>query len=120
MVESLRELFSEYGTIIDIVAKKSLKRRGQAFVVYDNVDSAQAAIDELSGFELAGKQMTCEFAKTRSDATVKREGTEKDLDEHVRVRKEVKGRQQTCSGIVELLTLPQTVNRRPKRRSRTR
>ncbi|KAF2148917.1 RNA-binding domain-containing protein [Myriangium duriaei CBS 260.36] len=96
LIESLRGIFSEYGTIIDIIAKKSIKRRGQAFVVFDNVDSAQNAIDELSGFEFAGKQMNCEFAKTKSDATVKREGTEEDLDEHVRIRKEVKERKQAA------------------------
>lgn len=87
----MRGLFSEYGTILDIVAKKSLKRKGQAFVVFETTESAQNAIDDLDGFDLAGKEIRCTFAKKRSDATVKRTGTEQEYDEHVRVRKEKKG-----------------------------
>lgn len=91
LIESLRDIFSEYGNIIDIIAKKSLKRKGQAFIVYDSVDSAQNAIDEINGFELHGKQMNCEFAKTKSDATVEREGTAADLEQHKRNRIAEKG-----------------------------
>ncbi|CAD0023742.1 unnamed protein product [Aureobasidium pullulans] len=46
LIESLREIFEEYGTIVDIVAKSSLKRKGQAFIVFDSVQSAENAIDE--------------------------------------------------------------------------
>ncbi|EPE34966.1 RNA-binding, RBD [Glarea lozoyensis ATCC 20868] len=84
--ESLRELFAEYGTIIDIVAKTNLKAKGQAFIVFDSVDSAQKAIDEVQGFELFGKEMELAFAKTRSDATVKRQGGEEELESHKRRR----------------------------------
>ncbi|TVY87488.1 U1 small nuclear ribonucleoprotein [Lachnellula willkommii] len=86
LIESLRELFSEYGTIIDIVAKTNLKAKGQAFIVFDTVEGAQKAIDEVQGFELFGKEMQLAFAKTRSDATVKRQGTEEDFESHKRRR----------------------------------
>ncbi|CAD0017154.1 unnamed protein product [Aureobasidium pullulans] len=69
LIESLREIFEEYGTIVDIVAKSSLKRKGQAFIVFDSVQSAENAIDEVNGFELYGQSMSLDFAKTRSDAT---------------------------------------------------
>ncbi|GAM90208.1 hypothetical protein ANO11243_082490 [Dothideomycetidae sp. 11243] len=92
--ETLQGLFAEYGTIIDIVAKKSLKRKGQAFVVYETVESAQAAIDDLDGFDLAGKEIRCTFAKTRSDAIVKRDDTEQSFEEHVRARKAEKERKE--------------------------
>jgi len=91
LIESLREIFTEYGTIIDIVAKKSLKRKGQAFIVYDSEESAQNAIDELTGFDLFGKQMSLEFAKTKSDATINREGTQEELEQHKRRRIAEKG-----------------------------
>ncbi|KAK8219321.1 hypothetical protein M8818_001055 [Zalaria obscura] len=94
LIEALREVFEEYGTIVDIVAKKSLKRKGQAFIVFDSADSAENAIDEVNGFELFGKQMHLDFAKTKSDATVKREGTEEDLEQHKRHRLAEKERKQ--------------------------
>ncbi|PBP17752.1 RNA recognition domain-containing protein [Diplocarpon rosae] len=67
---SLKELFSEYGTVLDVVAKGNLKAKGQAFVVFDNVASAQQCIEEVQGFELFGKPMQLAFAKTRSDAFI--------------------------------------------------
>ncbi|KAI7056095.1 hypothetical protein KC352_g44436, partial [Hortaea werneckii] len=32
LIETLRRLFGEYGNIVDVIAKKSIKRKGQAFV----------------------------------------------------------------------------------------
>ncbi|KAH8808898.1 hypothetical protein F5884DRAFT_676415 [Xylogone sp. PMI_703] len=86
MKEALSELFSEYGEIIDIVAKTNLKAKGQAFIVFDSVESAQKAIDEVQGFELFDKPMQLAFAKTKSDATVKRNGTEDEFEMHRRRR----------------------------------
>ncbi|QIW98955.1 hypothetical protein AMS68_004473 [Peltaster fructicola] len=82
LLEALRGLFSEYGEIQDIIAKKSLKRKGQAFIVYDEIESAQNAIDELNGFEIYGKQLSVDFAKTRSDVTVLNEDGEEALEAH--------------------------------------
>ncbi|PNS18667.1 hypothetical protein CAC42_5206 [Sphaceloma murrayae] len=96
LVEALREVFAEFGTVVDIVAKKSLKRKGQAFVVFESIDAAQTAIDEVNGFELFGKQMNCEFAKTKSDATVKREGNEDEFEQHKRQRITEKERKQAA------------------------
>ncbi|GAB1196980.1 hypothetical protein APSETT444_006261 [Aspergillus pseudonomiae] len=92
--EALQEIFSEYGNIIDIVAKTNLKAKGQAFIVFDSVDSASNAIDEINGFELFDKPMVLDFAKTRSDATVLREGGEDELEAHKRRRLAEKERKQ--------------------------
>ncbi|KAM0691720.1 hypothetical protein Q7P36_007919 [Cladosporium allicinum] len=94
LIEALHGLFDEFGTIVDIVAKKSLKRKGQAFIIYDNVDSAQNAIDDLQGFDLFGRQMNLDFAKSRSDATVKREDGDAGLEEHKKQRLAEKERKQ--------------------------
>ena len=91
--EALTELFSEYGEIIDIVAKTNLKAKGQAFVVFDSVESAQKAIDEVQGFELFEKPMQLAFARTRSDATVKKTGDEEEYESHKRKRLAEKGMQ---------------------------
>lgn len=90
--EALREIFSEYGNIIDIVAKKSLKAKGQAFVVFDDTESATQAIDEIQGFELFEKPMVLDYAKTWSDAAVKLQGSEEDYEAHKRKRLAEKGR----------------------------
>jgi RNA recognition motif-containing protein len=89
--EALTELFGEYGEIIDIVAKTNLKAKGQAFIVFDSTESAQKAIDEVQGFELFEKPMQLAFAKTRSDASVKRSGDEDEFESHKRRRLAEKG-----------------------------
>ncbi|PGH36964.1 hypothetical protein GX50_00200 [[Emmonsia] crescens] len=92
--EALTEIFSEYGNIIDIVAKTNLKAKGQAFVVFDNVDSATRAIEEINGFELFEKPMVLDYARTRSDATVLKERGETELEAHKRRRLAEKERKQ--------------------------
>ncbi|KAL4887475.1 hypothetical protein BJY04DRAFT_3061 [Aspergillus karnatakaensis] len=92
--DALYELFSEYGNILEIVAKTNLKAKGQAFIVFDNVDSATNAIDEVNGFVLFEKPMVVDYAKTRSDATVLREGGEDELETHKRRRLAEKERKQ--------------------------
>lgn len=91
MKEALSEIFSDYGTILEIVAKTNLRAKGQAFIVFDNVDSATRAIEEVNGFELFEKPMVLDYAKTRSDATVMREGGADDLEAHKRKRLAEKG-----------------------------
>ncbi|KAF2103437.1 hypothetical protein NA57DRAFT_33144, partial [Rhizodiscina lignyota] len=85
LVKALREIFEEYGTILDIVAKKSLHRKGQAFVVFKDVESATQAIEDVNGFELFGKKMELEYARTKSDKIVEKENPEQ-LEEHKRAR----------------------------------
>lgn len=90
----MTELFSEYGTIVDLIAKKNLKAKGQAFIVFETADAAERAIDEVQGFELFDKPMVLEFAKTRSDATVKKNGDEEEFEAHKRQRLAEKERKQ--------------------------
>lgn len=91
LTEALRDIFGEFGEIIDIVAKKNLKAKGQAFVVFNSIDAAQDAIDSLQGFDLFDKPMTLAFAKTRSDATVEKEDGEAGLATHKQQRLAEKG-----------------------------
>lgn len=91
MKEALSEIFSEYGTIIDLVAKTNLKAKGQAFIVFEDIESAQRAINEVQGFELFEKPMVLDFARTRSDATVIKQGSEEEYETHKRRRLAEKG-----------------------------
>ncbi|MCJ1456780.1 hypothetical protein MMC28_007145 [Mycoblastus sanguinarius] len=92
--EALTEIFSEYGNVIDLVAKTNLKAKGQAFVVFDETEAAERAIKEVQGFELFDKPMLLDYAKTRSDATMQREGTADDFESHKRRRLAEKERKQ--------------------------
>ncbi len=91
MKEALHEIFSEYGNVVDLVAKKNLKAKGQAFVVFDSVEAAERAITEVQGFELFEKPMVLDYARTKSDATVKMSGSEEDYEAHRRRRLAEKG-----------------------------
>jgi len=73
--KSLYSLFSLYGPILDLVAKKSQKMRGQAFVVFKYIDSAVNAHTDLQNFDFYGKKMIVEFAKTKSDIIAKMDGS---------------------------------------------
>lgn len=91
LIEALKEIFSEYGNVIDLVAKKNLKAKGQAFVVFEDTEAATRAIEEVQGFELYEKPMKLDYAKTRSDATVQKEGSAEDFETHKRRRLAEKG-----------------------------
>ncbi|OTA97467.1 hypothetical protein M434DRAFT_391929 [Hypoxylon sp. CO27-5] len=84
--EALMAVFSEYGNIIDIVAKRNLKAKGQAFIVYDRPESAIQAVEEVQGFELFDKPMQVALARTRSDATVLKTGNKEEFELHQRRR----------------------------------
>ncbi|KAJ4351581.1 uncharacterized protein N0V89_006924 [Didymosphaeria variabile] len=83
--EALKVIFKHYGTILDVIAKSSVRRKGQAFIVFDSEKSCLDAVEEMSGFELFGKVMKVSRAKTHSDETIKRKAPEM-FDEHKRKR----------------------------------
>ena len=90
MKEALMRVFQYYGPVLDIIAKSSLKRKGQAFVVFDSERSALDAVEEMNGFELYGKALKVSRAKTHSDETVKRKAADM-FEEHKRKRLMLKG-----------------------------
>lgn len=89
--EALRAVFSEFGNIIDIVAKTNLKAKGQAFVVYDNADAARQAVEEADGFDLFNQPIQVALARSKSDAIVKTLEDEEALELHKRRRTAEKG-----------------------------
>ncbi|KAG3290824.1 SNRPB2-containing [Ictidomys tridecemlineatus] len=64
---SLYALFSQFGHVVDIVALKTMKMRGQAFVIFKELCSSTNALRQLQGFLFYGKPMQIEYAKTDSD-----------------------------------------------------
>ncbi|KAM5539850.1 hypothetical protein V8D89_006353 [Ganoderma adspersum] len=69
---SLRGLFKSYGEVLDVVAHSNLRMRGQAFVSFESPEMAKKALKEVRGFPLYSKPMQISFARTRSDAVVKK------------------------------------------------
>ncbi|KAG0367118.1 hypothetical protein BC939DRAFT_108544 [Gamsiella multidivaricata] len=74
---SLYGLFSAYGKVISVVASKTTRDRGQAFVAFSDIVSATAALRGLQGFSFYGKSMEIQYAKTKSHAIAKLDGTYK-------------------------------------------
>ncbi|TID25816.1 U1 small nuclear ribonucleo protein [Venturia nashicola] len=83
---------------VDIIVKRSLKRKGQAFIVYADPSEAATAKDLLDGFEFTpgGRTLVCELARTPSDAVVKRFCSEEQYNEHLKKRKYEKERRQAA------------------------
>ena len=54
---ALYALFSTYGTVLDIVCMKTNKMRGQAHIVFRDVQASTQALRALQGFEFFGKPM---------------------------------------------------------------
>ena len=47
-------------------AKKNLRMRGQAFIVFEDIESAQKAVSSMQGFPFHDKKMRIAFAKVKS------------------------------------------------------
>lgn len=59
--KSLQAVFSQFGKILEILAFKTLKHKGQAWVVFEDASSATSAIKQLQGFPFYDKPMVCSF-----------------------------------------------------------
>lgn len=55
--QALYMLFSTYGPVLDVVALKTMKMRGQAHIVYRDVQTATQAMRALDGFDFFGHKM---------------------------------------------------------------
>ncbi|KAL0822793.1 hypothetical protein ABMA28_004800 [Loxostege sticticalis] len=73
--KSLYAIFSQFGQILDIVAMKTLKMRGQAFVIFKEISSATVALRSMQGFPFYDKPMRIQYCKTDSDVIAKIKGT---------------------------------------------
>ncbi|XP_064359172.1 U1 small nuclear ribonucleoprotein A isoform X1 [Dromaius novaehollandiae] len=73
--KSLYAIFSQFGQILDILVSRSLKMRGQAFVIFKEISSATNALRSMQGFPFYDKPMRIQYAKTDSDIIAKMKGT---------------------------------------------
>ncbi|CAK7199623.1 hypothetical protein SEUCBS139899_002306 [Sporothrix eucalyptigena] len=68
-------LFSTYGTVLDVVALRTMKMRGQAHIVFRDVQAATQAMRSLEGFEFFGHAMKITYAKSKSNVVARLDGT---------------------------------------------
>ena len=54
-------VFSQFGKILDVVCLKTIRLRGQAWVVFADVTSATNAMKYMQGFEFFDKPMVWSF-----------------------------------------------------------
>ncbi|KAK4282514.1 hypothetical protein QN277_013879 [Acacia crassicarpa] len=73
--KSLHAVFSQFGKILEVLAFKTLKHKGQAWVVFEDVSSASNALRQMQGFPFYDKPMRIQYAKTKSDVIAKADGT---------------------------------------------
>ncbi|KIK65317.1 hypothetical protein GYMLUDRAFT_38765 [Collybiopsis luxurians FD-317 M1] len=69
----LLALFTTYGKVIDIVAAKNPKMRGQAFLVFSDLAGATTAMRACEGMIFYDKPLRIDYAKTKSYATSRRD-----------------------------------------------
>uniref|UniRef100_UPI00398EFAEF U2 small nuclear ribonucleoprotein B'' n=1 Tax=Pristiophorus japonicus TaxID=55135 RepID=UPI00398EFAEF len=93
---ALYALFSQFGQIIDIVALKTMKMRGQAFVIFKEITCATSALRQLQGFPFYGKHMRIQYAKTDSDLVSKMRGTFADKEKK-KEKKKAKTQEQAAA-----------------------
>eukprot|EP01025_Chloroclados_australasicus_P051163 TRINITY_DN5951_c0_g1_i1.p2 TRINITY_DN5951_c0_g1~~TRINITY_DN5951_c0_g1_i1.p2 ORF type:complete len:219 (-),score=27.10 TRINITY_DN5951_c0_g1_i1:432-1088(-) len=73
----LYAMFTQFGSILDIVCLKTNKLRGQAWIVFADVTSATNALRTMQGFPFMDKAIRIEYAKGKSDAVAKLDGSYK-------------------------------------------
>lgn len=103
--KSLTAVFSQFGKILEVLAFKTLKHKGQAWVVFEDVSSAGNALRQMQGFPFYDKPMRIQYAKTKSDIIAKADGTfvprekRKRQDERGKKRKEQQDTNQAAAGL---------------------
>jgi len=73
--KSLFHVFSQFGGIKEIMANKRLMNKGQAWIIFEQTESATKALSEMQGFNFYGKQMSVSYAKLKSDIISKTDGS---------------------------------------------
>uniref|UniRef100_A0A7S3LAZ2 RRM domain-containing protein n=1 Tax=Amphora coffeiformis TaxID=265554 RepID=A0A7S3LAZ2_9STRA len=72
---ALYSLCTRHGKVLEVIVLRRDGLRGQAWVVFEDVQAATAAMQAEQGFNFFGKDLVMEYAKEKSDRIAKREGT---------------------------------------------
>lgn len=80
----LFELFCTYGEILDIVAFDSLKKKGQAFIIFADIAGAVLAFNRLQGQMFCSNPLKIAYAKSKSNVIALKDGTYKRRNQAMR------------------------------------
>ncbi|GAB2281621.1 U1 small nuclear ribonucleoprotein A [Dionaea muscipula] len=103
--KSLYAVFSQFGKILEVLAFKTLKHKGQAWVVFDDASSAANALRQMQEFPFYEKPMRIQYAKTKSDVVAKADGSfvprdkRKRHDDRGKKRRDLNDANQAGSGV---------------------
>jgi len=75
LTRNLYLFFSQFGSILDIVAMRSDGMRGQAFVVFSDMVTAANAMREAQNNQFFNKQIIIQYAQKKSNAVALIDGT---------------------------------------------
>ncbi|CEF60903.1 U2 small nuclear ribonucleoprotein B'' [Strongyloides ratti] len=73
--EALFAIFTQFGDIIDILAFRNIRMKGQAHIIFKDVSSATRALRAMQGFPFFDKPMRIQYARCDSDVIAKAKGT---------------------------------------------
>ncbi|CAK7897643.1 U1 small nuclear ribonucleoprotein A [[Candida] anglica] len=103
----LSGIFSTYGKIIQLTAHKNLKMKGQAFITYQDIESAQTALKNLQKFIIFDKPVKISYSKSNSDNHYIIKTGEKDTEiKEIIERKEAKRLRNEAQRVEELKKRP--------------
>jgi len=74
LMSNLYYVFSQFGQVLEVHAQRSPSLRGQAWIMFDKVDSATQAVRRMNKFMFFGKPLRVNFSKNKSDTLAKRDG----------------------------------------------
>jgi pre-mRNA branch site protein p14 len=91
--EELYAIFGKYGAVYQIrLGDKNKDTRGTAFVVYEDIYDAKAAVDHLSGFNVGGRYLVVLYYQpAKFQKRAEAEEKQQELEE---LRRRVKEKQQ--------------------------
>eukprot|EP00586_Coscinodiscus_wailesii_P013016 CAMPEP_0172497892 /NCGR_PEP_ID=MMETSP1066-20121228/106701_1 /TAXON_ID=671091 /ORGANISM="Coscinodiscus wailesii, Strain CCMP2513" /LENGTH=297 /DNA_ID=CAMNT_0013270917 /DNA_START=44 /DNA_END=937 /DNA_ORIENTATION=+ len=72
---SLLSLFSRHGKVLEVVTLRREGLRGQAWIIFNDVASATAALRAENGFVFFNRPLKISYAREVSDRIAKRDGT---------------------------------------------
>ena len=95
--EELYAIFGKYGAVYQIrLGNKDKDTKGTAFVVYEDIYDAKAAVDHLSGFSVGGRYLVVLYYQPAKFA--KRAQREEQEQELMELRRRVKAKKDALAG----------------------
>jgi pre-mRNA branch site protein p14 len=98
--EELYAIFGKYGAVYQIrLGDTGKDTRGTAFVVYEDIYDAKAAVDHLSGFNVGGRYLVVLYYQpAKFQKRIEGKAQQEELDE---LRRQVKAKKAALAGTQE-------------------